>query len=64
MPRDLLLNALAQVLDEVEAVGDLDRLGSAVPGTLGKKTVPIAADNLHFRTSAQPSGRAGGGSVG
>jgi hypothetical protein len=50
----LLLDPLAQVLDEVKAVSNLDRLRSTVPGAFGKETVPVAANDFDVRMRPQP----------
>jgi hypothetical protein len=47
--RQLLLDLLAQGLDQVEAVGDLPGLRRPLPCTLGIQPVAIAADDLHLR---------------
>ena len=60
----MLLDPLAQVLDKVKAVSNLDRLRSTVPGAFGKQTVPVAAYDFDLRMGPQPGRGAGGRPLG
>ena len=51
---ELRLNGLAQVLQNMEAVGDLPRLRRAFTCPLGERTAAIAADHLDVRMSLEP----------
>jgi hypothetical protein len=51
---ELRLNGLAQVLQNMEAVGDLPRLRRAFTCALGERTAAIAADHLDVRMSLEP----------
>ena len=51
---ELRLNGLAQVLQNMEAVGDLTRLRRAFMRALGKRTAAIAADDLDVRMPLEP----------
>jgi len=52
--RDDLLDDIAEVLDDVEAVSDLQRLGRAPPCPLRICARPITADDVHARMLPQP----------
>jgi hypothetical protein len=60
----LLLDLLAQGLDQVEAIGDLPGLRCPQPGTLGIQPVAITADDLDLRVVTQSGSDACGGAVG
>jgi hypothetical protein len=49
----LLLDRLPQILQEVEAVGDLPRLWRAITCALRVQPAPIATHDLHFRVSCE-----------
>ena len=51
---ELRLNGLAQVLQNMEAVGDLPRLRRAFMRALGERTAAIAADHLDVRMPLEP----------
>src|SRR5208337_4009680 len=51
---ELRLNGLAQILQNMEAVGDLTRLRRAFMGALGERTATIAADQLDVRILLKP----------
>jgi len=57
-------DVVAQVVDEMPPVGDLDRVGRAVPRAFGVGTGPVSADDLDARMPAQPVGDGGGLPVG
>jgi hypothetical protein len=44
----------------VPAVGDLHRVGRAVPSTVGVAAGPVSADHFHAGVFAQPVGEDGG----
>jgi hypothetical protein len=48
------LGVLGQVVPQVPAVGDLDRVRCAVPGALGVVAGPVPADHLRARMRLQP----------
>jgi hypothetical protein len=58
--RDGLLHVLGQVVPQVPAVGDLDRVRCCLPGGLGVGASAVPADDLGSRVVPQP-GREGGG---
>ena len=60
----LLLDPLAQVLDKVKAVSNLDRLRGTLPGAFGKETVAVAANDFDMRMRPQPGRGAGGRPLG
>jgi hypothetical protein len=47
--------AIAQVQQQMEAVGDLLRLGGAAPCRSSILSGAISADNINFRVGAKPS---------
>jgi hypothetical protein len=49
---------LRAILEEMPAVGDLERCGSTVAGTLGIDTSAVAADHLHAGMLLEPLGEA------
>jgi hypothetical protein len=49
-----ILGVPGQVVPQVPAVGDLDRVRGAVPGTLGVVAGPVPADHLRARMRLQP----------
>jgi hypothetical protein len=51
----LLFDRQAQVLDQVEAIGDLPCRRGTLPGGLSIQTAPITADNLDRRMFLEPS---------
>ena len=59
----MLLNPVAQVLDQMETIGDLPGLGRAYSGTLSIEPVAIAADDFHSRMLAKPARQRGRGAV-
>lgn len=59
----LLLDALAQVLQQVEAIGDLSRLRGTLSSALGVEPAAVAADDLDLGTLAEPSRGAVGGAI-
>ena len=61
---DGFLYRVAQVLPQVEAVGHLDGVRSALPGALGVGAGPVPADDLHARVVFQPLGESLGLAVG
>ena len=54
MCHDRLLGVFGQVVPQMPAVGDLDRLRGAVPGALGVGPGPVAADHLRTGMGLQP----------
>jgi hypothetical protein len=54
LPFHEVFEALSQVQQQVEAVGDLLRLGSAFPCGSSVSPCSIAAENLDFRVGPQP----------
>ena len=52
----LLLDRLPQILQQMEAIGNLPRLWCAFPRALRIKATTIAADNLDLRVLAEPHG--------
>jgi hypothetical protein len=50
------LQGVHQILEQVEAVGDLDRLGRATTGTVGIELRTIAADDAHAWMLSEPGG--------
>jgi hypothetical protein len=61
---DGLLHVLGQVVPQVPAVGDLDRLRRGLPGGLGIGAGAAPADHLGSRMVAQPLGEGGGLPIG
>src|SRR6266545_5815977 len=59
-----LLDMLGQVVPQMEAVRDLDRLRRPGAGTLGVSAGPVPADDLHAGTGTQPIGQRVGFPVG
>ena len=59
----LLLDALAQILEQVEAIGDLSRLWGTLSSTLGVESAAVAADDLDLGMLAEPSRGAFGGAI-
>ena len=57
---DGLAGCLAQVLPQVEAVSDLDRVRGAVPDALGVGSGPVPAHDRHAGMLAQPGGESAG----
>jgi hypothetical protein len=57
------LEHLDQVLEEVEAVGHLDRLRRAAPDALGVRPGTVAAHDLELGMSAEPGGERRRGAV-
>ncbi|WP_331937302.1 hypothetical protein [Methylosinus sp.] len=51
---ELLLNRLAQVLDQMKPVGDLARLRRAARRPLGVEAASVAADDLDLWTTGEP----------
>ena len=49
-------HGIAQIAQQVEAVGHLDRLRSAGANAVGKGTGPVAGDDLDARMILQPGG--------
>jgi hypothetical protein len=54
----LLLQALPQVVEQMNAIRHLPGLGSPLPSSFGVKAVAVTADDLHFGMPAQPIGDA------
>jgi len=54
MPGHRLLGAFCQVVPQVPPIGDLDRAGRAVTGSLGVGTGAVPADDLRARAGLQP----------
>ena len=50
----------AQVVPQVPPVGDLHRVGRAVPGAVGVTARPVPADHLHAGVGSQPVGEVAG----
>jgi hypothetical protein len=57
-------DGLAEVVPQVPAVGDLDRLGCAADGAGGIGSGPVAADDLDAGVGSQPGGQGVGGRSG
>jgi hypothetical protein len=57
---DGLLHVLGQVVPQVPAVGDLDRVRCGLPGALGVGASAVPADDLGVRVRSQPGGEGGG----
>ena len=49
-----LLNGSAQVLHQMKAVGDLNRIRCALPGTFGKRASTVTRDDGDTRMGLQP----------
>jgi hypothetical protein len=47
----------AEVLPEMEGIGDLDRVRGAGAGAVGVRTGPVTADDLRAGMFAQPAGQ-------
>jgi hypothetical protein len=58
--RDRPGRVLAQVVPQMPAVRDLDRLRGAVPDRLGIRPGPVPAHHLHLRVLLQPGRQRGG----
>jgi len=58
------LERLREVVQQVPAVSDLDRLGRALPCAVGIHARAIAADDRHLRPAREPGRRAGRAPVG
>jgi hypothetical protein len=54
-----LVHGLTQVVPQVPSVGDLDRVGRAVPTTLGVGTRPIPTDHVGAGMRLEPRGERG-----
>ena len=54
---ELSLNGLAEVLQQMKAIGDLPRLRRALTRSLRIEASAVAADHLHFRMLLEPVGR-------
>lgn len=52
VPGDHLVDRFGQVVHEVPAVRDLDRVRSAPGGAVGVGTAPVTADDLYTRVAA------------
>ncbi len=63
MPANDFLGGVAEVLQQVLPVGDLDRLRCALAGTVGVATASIAAHDLNARVFAQLGGEGVSGAV-
>jgi hypothetical protein len=61
---DGLLRCLAQVLPQVEPVGDLDRLRGSGADAVGVRAGPVPADRVDLGVPAQPGGERAGLAVG
>jgi hypothetical protein len=59
-----LLDGGAQVLHEVKAVGDLNRIWRSLPCTFSKRAGTVARDDLKAGMSLEPGGEGGGTGVG
>src|SRR5260221_2399886 len=59
----LLLQALPQVVEQMNAIRHLPGLGSPLPSSFGVKAVAVTADDLHFGMPAQPTGDALGSAI-
>ncbi len=64
MSTDDFLDGVAEVLQQVPPVGDLDRVRCSLAGALGVAAASVAADDLNARVVAQPGGEGVGGAVG
>ncbi len=60
---ELLFDRVPQILQQVEAVGDLARLRCALSGTLRVESTPVAAHDLYGRTAGEPGRRRNSRSV-
>ena len=58
------LESVDQVVYEVEAVGDLDRVGRALPRAVAVRAAAIPADDLHPRVRREPRREGGRLAVG
>lgn len=56
----LALDDLAEVLQQMKAIGDLPRLRRALTRSLRIEPSTVAADHLHFRMIPEPTGRGRG----
>src|SRR5208282_3558428 len=54
---ELPLNGLAEVLQQMKAIGDLPRMRGALTRGLRIEASAVAADHLHFRMILEPTGR-------
>jgi hypothetical protein len=54
---ELSLNGLAEVLQQVKAIGDLPRVWRALTRGVRIEASTVAADHLHFRMILEPTGR-------
>ncbi len=59
----LLLDALAQILEQVEAIGDLSRLWGTLSSALCVESAAVAADDRDLGMLAEPSRGAFGGAI-
>jgi hypothetical protein len=64
MARHRALDGLAEVVPEMPAVGDLDRLRCAAGGAIGVGAGPVPADDADTGMAGQPFGQGVGGAVG
>src|SRR3954468_12817930 len=64
MTRESAAPGIAQIAQQVEAVGHLDRLRSAGAHAVGKGTGPVAGDDLDAGMRLQPGGDGLGTAVG
>jgi hypothetical protein len=51
---------LAEVLDQVKTVGDLDGVWGALRGAIGKRASPIRCDDFHTWMILKPGCKSGG----
>jgi hypothetical protein len=59
----VLLGLLAQVLEQMETVGDLSGLGCACSGAFSVEPMAIPGDDFYPRMLAQPRRQRGGGAI-
>jgi hypothetical protein len=51
-----MLQDFAQIAQQMETVGDLQRIGRALAGSFGVSTRPVTTDHLRWGVVAQPLG--------
>ncbi len=54
VPRQHALEHVAEIGEEVPAIRDLDRIGRALPRTVGVGPAPVARHDGHARVGLQP----------
>src|ERR1700691_6362574 len=60
---NIALHRLSQIGNQVVAIRDLNREGSALSSSIGIQAGPIAGDHLYLRMQAEPASKTIGGSV-